>query len=151
MGSGLRTFLKNHIQKLYNVLNDKFTEEGEKLVSICYQLNFLKDNLIFYHNAYKSKEKLCINNNLKQELFWTKKTHLDHLLYLIDVKDNIQTDYIVDKNEFLKIIGEFKEEIDKKINEDYGMVKQVEIKKEKEENIITYENLMDAAKLNKVE
>ena len=151
LGNSLRTFLKNHIQELYNVLNDKFTEEGEKLVSICYQLNFLKDNLIFYHNAYKGKEKLCINNNLKQELFWTKQTHLDHLLYLIDVKDNIQTDYVVDKKEFLKIIDEFKEEIDKKVNEEYGMVKHIEIKKEKEDNIITYENLMDAAKLNKNE
>ena len=31
------------------------------------------------------------------------------------------------------------------------MVKHIEIKKEKEDNIITYENLMDAAKLNKNE
>ena len=76
---------------------------------------------------------------------------MDHLLYLIDVKDNIQTDYVVDKKEFLKIIDEFKEEIDKKVNEEYGMVKHIEIKKEKEDNIITYENLMDAAKLNKNE
>ena len=151
LGSGLRTFLKNHMQKLYDVLNDKFTEEGEKLVSICYQLNFLKDNLIFYHNAYKGKENLCITNNLKQELFWTKKTHLDHLLYLIDVKDNIKTNYIVDKNEFLKIIEQFKEEIDQKINQDFGVVKHIEIKKEKEESLITYENLMEEAKLPKNE
>ena len=139
------------MQKLYDVLNDKFTEEGEKLVSICYQLNFLKDNLIFYHNAYKGKENLCINNNLKQELFWTKKTHLDHLLYLIDVKDNIKTNYIVDKNEFLKIIEQFKEEIDQRVNQDFGVVKHIEIKKEKEESLITYENLMEEAKLPKNE
>ena len=151
LGNGLRTFLKNHMQKLYDVLNDKFTEEGEKLVSICYQLNFLKDNLIFYHNAYKGKENLCINNNLKQELFWTKKTHLDNLLYLIDIKDNIKTNYIVDKNEFLKIIEQFKEEIDQKINQDFGVVKHIEIKKEKEESLITYENLMEEAKLPKNE
>ena len=151
LGSGLRTFLKTHSLKLYDILNDKFTEEGEKLVSICYQLNFLKDNLIFYHNAYKGKENMCINNNLKQELFWTKKTHLDHLLYLIDIKDNIKTNYIVDINEFLKIIEQFKEEIDQRINQDFGVVKHIEIKKEKEESLITYENLMEEAKLPKNE
>ena len=54
-------------------MNEKFTDEGEKLVSICYQLNFLKDNLLFYNTAYNNKEALYLNNNLKQELFWTKK------------------------------------------------------------------------------
>ena len=143
--------MKNHAKKLYEELDNKFTEEGEKLVSICYQLNFLKDNLIFFHKAYLSKENLCINNNLKQELFWTKKTHLDHLLYLIGIKDNIQTNYVVDKDEFDKIIDKFKEDVDKKINQDFGVVKHVEIKKEKEESIITFENLMEDAKIPKFE
>ena len=151
LGTGLKIFLKNHAKKLYEELDNKFTEEGEKLVSICYQLNFLKDNLIFFHKAYLSKENLCINNNLKQELFWTKKTHLDHLLYLIGIKDNIQTNYVVDKDEFDKIIDKFKEDVDKKINQDFGVVKHVEIKKEKEESIITFENLMEDAKIPKFE
>ena len=150
-GSNLRTFLKNHIKQLYDILNDKFTEEGEKLVSICYQLNFLKDSLIFYHRAYLNKEKMCLNNNLKQELFWTKKTHLDHLLYLIELKDNIKTKYKVDIEEFEKIIEKYKIEIDNKINQDYGVVKTVEVKKEKEDLLITYENIKDIAKLPKSE
>jgi hypothetical protein len=143
IGGGLRTFLKKHAIKLHEILDNKFTEEGEKLVSICYQLNFLKDNLIFYHNAYNNKEKLCFTNNLKQELFWTKKTHFDHLLYLIGIKDNIETDYKVNMKEFHRIIDKFNEEIDKKINQDFGFKKHVEIKKEKKQSIITYENLFE--------
>ena len=151
-GSNLRSYLKTNIQKLFDVLDDKFTEEGEKLVSICYQLNFLKDNLIFYHRAYLAKEKLCLNNNLKQELFWTKKTHLEHLLYLIGIRDNIKTRYKVDLKEFDNIIEQFKLEIDDKIKQDYGVVKMVEAKKEKEDSlVITYENLKDIAKLPKSE
>ena len=114
-----------------------------KILEECYQLNFLKDNLIFYHNAYNNKEKLCFTNNLKQELFWTKKTHFDHLLYLIGIKDNIETDYKVNMKEFHRIIDKFNEEIDKKINQDFGFKKHVEIKKEKKQSIITYENLFE--------
>ena len=147
-GSNLRTFLKNHFKQLYDILDEKFTEEGEKLVSICYQLNFLKENLIFYHRAYLNKENLCLNNNLKQELFWTKKTHLEHLLYLIGIKDNIKTKYKVDIGEFEKIINKYKSEIDNRINQEYGVVKSVEtVKKEKKDSLITFENLMEIAKL----
>ena len=152
-GGKLKKFLTDHARLLHKQLDNKFTEEGEKLVSICYQLNFLKDNLIFYHRAYLNKENLCINNNLKQELFWTKKTHIEHLLYLISIKDNIQTDYVVDKKEFEKIIDIFKDDVEKRINQDYGVVKHVEIKKEKEkeESVITYENLMNITGLSKEE
>ena len=149
-GNKLKYYLKDHITKLYNILNNKFTEEGEKLVCICYQLNFLKDNLIFYHKAYLNKENLCINNNLKQELFWTKRTHMDHLLYLISIKDNIQTKYVVNIEEFKKIIEQFKNEIDKKINLDFGVVKPVEVKKEKEQNLITYQNFLEITGMPKM-
>ena len=45
--------------------------------------------------------------------------------------------------EFHRIIDKFNEEIDKKINQDFGFKKHVEIKKEKKQSIITYENLFE--------
>ena len=151
-GIELKAFLDKLIKDgLYNILNNKFAEEGEKLVSICYQLNFLKDNLIFYHKAYLNKENLCMSNNLKQELFWTKKMHMDNLLYLISIKDNIQTKYVVNIEEFKQIIDKYKDEMDKKINLEFGMIKPVEVKKEKEQNLITYENFIEITELKKNE
>ena len=149
----LNADVKKKFYNLQETLNGKFTEEGEKIICICYQLNLLKDNLIFYHKAYLNKEKLCKENNLKQELFWTKKTHLDNLLYLINIKDNIQTKYLTDQDEFYRIIKERENEVDEAINETFGFNKKSEIimekDNEKEQNLITYENFVNITKVNK--
>ena len=147
LGDNLRNMVKTNFQKLFDDLNEKFTDEGEKLVSICYQLNFLKDNLLFYNTAYNNKEALCLNNNLKQELFWTKRTHLAHLLYLIEIKEKIKTKYKVDENCFDQIINKYLEEIDERINQDLGDVKHIDIKKEDEDGLITIKSLVENAKI----
>lgn len=145
-GGDLKKEVTAIMNKLKETINDKFTEEGEKIICICYQLNLLKDNLMFYHKAYLNKENLCLIHNLKQELFWTKKTHLDHLLYLISLKDNIKTKYLTDQKEFYNIIAEKKIEIDKKINNEFGLNKPQEIIKEtkieNDNNLLTYETFI---------
>ena len=148
LGDNLRNVVKTNFQKLFDELDEKFTDEGEKLVSICYQLNFLKDNLTFYHRAYSNKESLLLNNNLRQELFWTKRTHLAHLLYLIDLKEKIKTKYKIDDKGFEDIINKYLEEIDEKINTSLGDVKHIDIKKEDEDGLITVKTLVDQAKIN---
>ena len=149
MGDNLRVHVKNNFQKLFGELDEKFTDEGEKLVSICYQLNFLKDNLTFYHSAYKNKENLLLNNNLRQELFWTKKTHLAHLLYLIDLKEKIKTKYKVNNKDFEDIINRYMKDIDDYINTSIGDVKHTDTKKEDEDGLITVKTLIEQAKINK--
>ena len=149
LGDNLRSHVKNNFQKLFGELDEKFTDEGEKLVSICYQLNFLKDNLTFYHSTYKNKENLLLNNNLRQELFWTKKTHLAHLLYLIDLKEKIKTKYKVNNKDFEDIINRYMKDIDDYINTSIGDVKRTDTKKEDEDGLITVKNLIEQAKINK--
>jgi hypothetical protein len=144
--NSLKSEVYNIFFNLKDTINNKFTEEGKKIICICYQLNLLKDNLMFYHKAYLNKENLCLTHNLKQELFWTKKTHLEHLLYLISLKDNIKTKYLTNQDEFHRIIGEKKNEVDKKINNEFGLSKPTEIikevKQENDENILTYESFI---------
>ena len=108
----------------------------------------MKDNLTFYHRAYSNKESLLLNNNLRQELFWTKRTHLAHLLYLIDLKEKIKTKYKIDDKGFEDIINKYLEEIDEKINTSLGDVKHIDIKKEDEDGLITVKTLVDQAKIN---
>ena len=103
--------------------------------------------MLFYNTAYNNKEALCLNNNLKQELFWTKRTHLAHLLYLIELKEKIKTKYKVDENEFDQIINKYLEEIEEKINQDLGDVKHIDIKKEDEDGLITIKTLVENAKI----
>lgn len=151
LGNKLRLFTKTGFEKLFENINNLYTEEGEKLVSICYQLNFLKDNLIFYHNAYVNKEKLCENNNLKQELFWTKRTHFAHLLYLIDLKEKIKTKYKVDEVAIENMINSNVKEIGDQINVDLGDVDEhADDKKEDDNGLLTVEALLENARvLNK--
>ena len=152
-GKELKDGLFNKFLDLQKILDGKFTEEGEKIICICYQLNLLKDNLIFYHKAYLNKEKLCKENNMKQELFWTKKTHLDNLLYLIKLKDNIKTKYLTDQNEFYRIIKDKENEIDKEINEKFGFNKNSQIIMEKEndneQDLLTYETFIKVTQVDK--
>ena len=80
----LRDVVLKEFQKMFKEVDDKFTEEGEKLLRICYQLNFVKDMILTYHKLYSEKEMILKNNRLRQEIFWTKKVHLEHMLYLIN-------------------------------------------------------------------
>ena len=143
----LKDDVKNKFQQLFHELNEKFTEEGEKLVSICYQLNFLKDNLNNYHEKYNQKESLLLLNKIKQELFWTKRVHMDHLLYLIAIKDNIETSYKVDENKFEIIINNYMKGIDEIINQMIGNVESVEVKKEEDDGKINVQTLIEQANI----
>ena len=87
----------------------------------------MKDNLNFYNSAYKSKESLCSNNNLKQELFRTKRMYLDHLLYLIEIKEKIKTGYQVNIDSFDVMIKKYLDDIDKDINKELGDDKHIDI------------------------
>ena len=78
---------------------------------MCYQLNYLKDCISNFHKLYEEKESLLKGTKLKQELYWTKKTHYDNLIYLINVKDTINTGYKVDQKNFDKIINKYKKKL----------------------------------------
>ena len=147
LGERLRKTVKNNFEKLFEELDEKFTDEGEKLVRICYQLNFLKDNLNFYNSAYKSKENLCSNNNLRQELFWTKRIHLAHLLYLIEIKEKIKTTYQVNIDSFDEMIKKYLDDIDEEINNELGDVKHTDIKKEENDESINLKTLYENARI----
>ena len=147
LGDYLRKVVKNNFKQLFEELDEKFTDEGEKLVRICYQLNFLKDNLLFYNRAYLNKENLCINNNLRQELFWTKRTHLAHLLYLIDIKEKIKTNYQINVNYFDEIIKKYLNDIEGEINAALGDVKHTDIKKEDNDELLNLKALYENAKI----
>ncbi len=147
LGDKLRLDVRNNFQALFDELDKKYTEEGEKLVSICYQLNFLKDNLMFYHRAYQNKENLCLTNNLRQELFWTKRTHLAHLLYLIDIKEKIDTKYCFKDSDFEAIINKYLNLIDDEVNTELGDIKHTDIKKEDEDGPVTVDELYKNAKI----
>ena len=118
-----------------------------QLEYVCYQLNFLKDNLLFYNRAYLNKENLCINNNLRQELFWTKRTHLAHLLYLIDIKEKIKTNYQINVNAFDEIIKKYLNDIEGEINAALGDVKHTDIKKEDNDELLNLKALYENAKI----
>ena len=104
----LREVILKGFRKMFNETNDSFTHEGEKLLSMCYQLNYLKDCMLNFHKLYEERENLLKSTKLKQELYWTKRTHYDNLLYLINVKETIKTDYKVDQKLFDKIINKYK-------------------------------------------
>ena len=92
---------------------------------------------------------MLLNNNLRQELFWTKKTHLAHLLYLIDLKEKIKTKYKVNNKVFEDIINRYMKDIDDYINTSIGDVKRTDTKKEDEDGLITVKTLVEQAKINK--
>ena len=93
---------------MFKELNESFTKEGENLLGMCYQLNDLKDCINNFDKLYSDKEKLLSVTKLKQELYWTKKTHYDNLLHLINLKDTINSDYKFEQNHFEKIIEKYK-------------------------------------------
>ena len=135
--------------KLFRESNEKFTKEGQKLLSICYQLNFLKDCLTNYNSLYKGRENILKGTKFKQELYWTKRIHYENVLFIINVKETIKTRYKVDKKIFDKIIekymNKFKEPISKfRINDD---LENKDLNKEKKTDIITTDLLAEITKI----
>ena len=104
----LLELIKIGFDKMFKETNDSFTTEGEKLLGICYQLNYLRDCLINFHKLYIERETLLKGTKLKQELYRTKKTHYDNLMFLINVKDWIKTGYKVDPKIFEKYLKKYK-------------------------------------------
>ena len=107
----LRELIKEGFKAMFKESNDSFTHEGEILLGMCYQLNYLKDCISNFHKLYEERETLLKGTKLKQELYWTKKTHYDNLIYLINVKDTINTGYKVDQKNFDKIINKYKKKL----------------------------------------
>ena len=121
----LRELITKGFSKMFKESNDLFTHEGEKLLGMCYQLNYLKDCINNFDKLYSDKEKLLSVTKLKQELYWTKKTHYDNLLHLINLKDTIDSDYKFDQNQFDDIIKKYNEKFKEplslyKMMDDFG-------------------------------
>ena len=145
----LRDVVLKEFQKMFKEVDDKFTEEGEKLLRICYQLNFVKDMILTYHKLYSEKEMILKNNRLRQEIFWTKKVHLEHMLYLIGVKEKIETEYIVRDEEFDEIIDEHLKNIDGYIQDAMGVFERFSIENDKPKiTPLTVDNLIKEAKID---
>ena len=146
----LRKLIVLGFQKMFKESNDSFTHEGELLLGMCYQLNYLKDCIHNFHKLYKEREALLKGTKLKQELFWTKKTHYDNLLYLIDVKETIKTGYKVDHKNFDRIIIKYKKKLNYPLSvfqmmDDFGYK---EISPTKQNMNITLKVLVDEAGIN---
>ena len=106
--SKLLELIKICFDKMFLETNDCFTQEGEQLLGICYQLNYLRDCIINFHKLYLERETLLKSTKLKQELYWTKRTHYDNIIFLINVKEKIKTWYKVDPKIFDKYIDKYK-------------------------------------------
>jgi hypothetical protein len=137
--------------KMFRETNDSFTREGEKLLGICYQLNYLRDCLVNFDKLYVEREALLKSTKLKQELFWTKKTHFANLLFLINVKEYIKTAYKIEEKNFEKFINKYKKMFHHPISV-FLMDEQDETKKEKtekQESKITANFLLEELQVNK--
>jgi hypothetical protein len=146
----LRELIVLGFKKMFNESNDAFTHEGELLLGMCYQLNYLKDCILNFHKLYDEREALLRGTKLKQELYWTKRMHYDNLLYLINVKEMIKTGYKVDHKNFDKIINKYKKRFQYPISvfemmDDFGYK---EIGQSKQNMNITYKILVDEAGIN---
>ena len=84
-------------------------------------------------------------------MFWTKRTHFAHLLYLIDLKEKIKTKYKVDEVAIENMINANVKEIGDQINVDLGDVDEhTDDKKEDDNGLLTVEALLENARvLNK--
>ena len=147
----LLELIKMGFEKMFKETNDSFTKEGEILLGICYQLNYLRDCLVNFDKLYTERETLLKSTKLKQELYWTKRTHYDNLLFLINVKDTIKTGYKVDQKIFDKYITKYKKLFNNPMSI-FEMKEKEEIKEEndeKEDTKITYNYFVDVTKINK--
>ena len=147
----LLELIKMGFEQMFKETNDCFTKEGEILLGICYQLNYLRDCLVNFDKLYTEREALLKSTKLKQELYWTKRTHYDNLLFLINVKDSIKTGYKVDQKIFDKYISKYKKLFNHPISI-FEMKEKEEIKEEneeKQETKITFDDFVDVTKINK--
>ena len=147
----LLELIKMGFEKMFKETNDSFTKEGEILLGICYQLNYLRDCLVNFDKLYTEREALLKSTKLKQELYWTKRTHYDNLLFLINVKDTIKTGYKVDQKIFDKYITKYKKLFNNPMSI-FEMKEKEEIKEEndeKQDTKITYNYFVDVTKINK--
>ena len=147
----LLELIKMGFEKMFKETNESFTKEGEILLGICYQLNYLRDCLVNFDKLYTEREALLKSTKLKQELYWTKRTHYDNLLFLINVKDTIKTGYKVDQKIFDKYITKYKKLFNNPMSI-FEMKEKEEIKEEndeKEDTKITYNYFVDVTKINK--
>lgn len=149
--SKLLELIKICFEKMFKETNDCFTYEGEQLLGICYQLNYLRDCIFNFHKLYEDRETLLKNTKLKQELYWTKRTHYDNILFLINVKDTIKTGYKVDPKIFDKYIIKYKK-IYKQALSIFEMKDkeddESEKVEEKQEEAITIKFLVDETEIN---
>lgn len=146
----LRATILEGFKKMFKESNDSFTHEGELLLGMCYQLNYLKDCIHNFNKLYEERENLLKGTKLKQELYWTKRIHYDNLLYLINVKETIKTGYKVDLKNFDKIISKYKKKFKYPISifqmmDDFGYKETSSIKQNMN---ITVKNLVDETGIN---
>ena len=143
----LSRLIENGFDKLFKETDNHFTKEGEKLLGICYQLNYLKDGIIDFNILYDKREKIIKGTKFKQELYWTKRIHYQNVLFLINIKETIKTGYKVDKTIFDKIIDKYKT----KFEEVISMFKMIDdlgnkdAKKDKKIDNITIDTLAEIA------
>ena len=71
----------------------------------------------------------------------------DHMLFLIELKDKISTDYSVKEEEFDEIIEGHEQKINEKIREAFGLHEMKEKEIEKENDKITVNNVLEEAKI----
>lgn len=148
MAESLRKKVKEKFSALFNEENTKFEKEGEALIQICYQLNFIKDLLLMYHKNYNDRENYLKVNKLRQELLWTKKLHLEHILYLIGIKEKINTGYFVKEKEYEDIIETHMKDIENMIECALGIAESGAKDKEKEKDGLTIETLIKEAAID---
>ena len=148
MAESLRKKVKEKFSALFNEENVKFEKEGEALIQICYQLNFIKDILLMYHKNYNDRENYLKVNKLRQELLWTKKLHLEHILYLIGIKEKINTAYFVKEKEYEDIIEAHMKDIENMIECALGIAERGAKDKEKEKDGLTIETLIKEAAID---
>ena len=132
-------------KKMFIELNTSFTYEGELLLGMCYQLNYLKDCISNFQKLYEDREALLKGTKFKQELYWTKRTHYDNLLYLINIKETIKTGYKVDHKKFDRIIDKYLKKYRLPISV-FQMMDDIgykELTQEKQSTKITLKVLMD--------
>lgn len=118
--SNLRFKVTEAYKSLYYEIERKVVKSGEKQVKICYELNFMKDLLKITNENYKLREAFLDDFQLYQDLLWTKKIHLQNILYLIKVKKQIETKFLFDRESFEKYTAEKYEEIEQEISNSIG-------------------------------
>ena len=59
----LREVILKGFQKMFSESNDSFNKEGENLLGMCYQLNYLKDCMYNFHKLYDERETLLKSTN----------------------------------------------------------------------------------------